>query len=224
MLRTTDHDDAVPVAMERAREDGADLARTARDHDPQGVSPNGSRIQTAMRWKYYIPSHWTSPDDRTSWEDVWLLPEDGRDEGQSCWFTLHALPSAAAGLEREYPDDPEDPLGGSGDSPRFREMNLELLGDRDYLVTPTLDMIARIEDFNLEELLKWTALFIQIQFGDPEPELVRGDRAEFAGSNRMAREIERIEEAIAADVPGDQIMGYRAGDASVEPKRREEDA
>jgi hypothetical protein len=165
-----------------------------------------------MKWKCHIPHEWDSPEQRTQWEDVYLLPEDGRNDGNSYWFTLHALMSQPAGIEGGYPQDPDDPLCGFGGSQLVREMNLRLLGDKDYFITPTLDMVARVDDFDLHELLEWTKLFIRVHFGDPEPELVKGDGDDFAGSNRHAREIGRIGEAFAAGVPEEEIIDYRPRD------------
>lgn len=169
-----------------------------------------------MKWKYYIPHVWESPESRTVWEDVWLLPEDGSNEGKSYWFTLNALTFGAAGIEGEYPEDPNDPFG-SGTSALVREMNLQLLGDKDYFITPLLDMVARVDNFNLHELLEWTRLFIRDHFGDAEPELVPGDYEDFSGSNSQASEIGRINEAFAAGVPEEEIINYRPGDADDPP-------
>lgn len=178
-----------------------------------GAVSDASNKDSTMKWKYYIPHVWESPESRTVWEDVWLLPEDGSNEGKSYWFTLNALTFGAAGIEGEYPEDPDDPLCGFGGSQLVREMNLRLLGDRDYFITPLLDMVARIDDFNMHELLEWTKLFIRDHFGDPEPELVQGDYQDFGGANRHASEIGRINEAFDAGVPEEDIINYRPGDA-----------
>jgi hypothetical protein len=165
--------------------------------------------ELVMKWKYYIPHVWNSPEDRTVWEDVWLLPEDGSNDGKSYWFTLNALCFGAAGIDAEYPHDPDDPFGGFGGSEAVRAMNLQLLGDRDYFITPVLDMVARVEDFNLRELLAWTTVFIKDHFGDPDPELVPGDYEEFGGTNAQVLEIGRITEALESGVPEDQVINYR---------------
>jgi len=165
-----------------------------------------------MKWKYHIPHVWKSPEERALWEDVWLLPEDGSNGGKSYWFTLNALTFGAAGIEGEYPQDPDDPTCGFGGSPLVRELNLRLLGDKDYFVTPTLDMVARIDDFNLRELLEWTKVLIRAHFGDLEPELVEGEIDDFASSNSQAREIGRITEALTAGVPEEEVINYRSGD------------
>jgi hypothetical protein len=166
-----------------------------------------------MKWTYHIPHVWKSPEDRTLWEDVYLLPGDGSNDGGSYWFTLHALTSEAAGIEGEYPRDPDDPLCGFGGSQLAREMNLRLLGDNDSFVTRTLDMVVRVDDFNLHELLAWTAVFVRLHFGDPEPELVKGRPEDFAGSNAHAEEIGRISEALAAGVPEEEVLNYRPGES-----------
>lgn len=168
-----------------------------------------------MKWKYYIPHVWESPEDRTLWEDVWLLPDDGRNGGKSYWFTLNALTFGAAGIDGEYPQDPDDPLVGFGGSKLVKEMNLGLLGDRDYFITPKLDMVARVDNFNLHELLDWTRIFIRDHFSDAEPELVPADYEDFAGTNNQASEIGRINEAFAAGVPEKEIINYRSEDADV---------
>lgn len=170
-----------------------------------------------MKWRYYIPHVWDSPEDRALWEDVYLLPEDGRNDGRSYWFTLNALTFGAAGMDSEYPEDPDDPLGGFGGSTLIREVNLRLLGDRDYLITPSLDMVARVDDFNMQELLEWTKIFIRDHFGDPEPELVQCDYENFAGTNPHASEVGRIKEALATGVPEEEVIDYRPGDTKDPP-------
>jgi hypothetical protein len=161
-----------------------------------------------MKWKYYIPHVWETPDRRTAWEDVWLLPEEGGEDGRSYWFTLNALTFGAAGIEGEYPIDPADPFG-PGTYQRVKEMNLRLLGDRDHFITPALDMVARIDDFDMRELLEWTMVFIKEHFNDPDPVLDEGQFADFAGTNNQAAEIGRITEALEAGVPEDEVIFYR---------------
>jgi hypothetical protein len=151
-----------------------------------------------VRWKYHIPHVWKSPEDRTVWEDVYLMPEDGSMKGKSIWFTLNALTVGAAGLGNDFPDTAEE----------IREFNLRLLGDKDYFITSAPDMIARIEDFNQHELLEWTALFIKVHLGDPDPVLVEGTAEEFAGSNPHASEVGRINEALASGVPEEEVINY----------------
>jgi hypothetical protein len=81
------------------------------------------------------------------------------------------------------------------------------------VITPLLDMVTRVEDFNLPELLDWTQLFIRDHFGDPEPELVKGEYEDFGGTNSHASEIGGINEAFAAGVPEEDVINYRPGDS-----------
>lgn len=132
-----------------------------------------------MKWKYYIPHVWESPEARTIWEDVWLLPDSPPRETRSYWFTLDAL----------GPANSNDPY-----LQEWRQYHEAKLGDRDYLITDVLDLLIPVQDFNLHELLEWTKFFIQVHFDDPEPELVLGTFDEF--SNRQAGEIRRIRETL----------------------------
>ena len=170
-----------------------------------------------MKWKYYIPHVWDSPEDRTMWEDVWLLPEDGSNDGKSYWFTLNALTFTAAGIEGEYPEDPDDPFGfGLGE--RVREVNLRLLGDKDYFITSLLEMVARVDDFNRSELLEWTRVFIRDHLNDADPVLVQGAFEDFSGTNNQAAEIGRITEAVKAGVPEEEILFHHSDlDPDVKP-------
>jgi hypothetical protein len=154
-----------------------------------------------MKWKYYIPHVWDSPEDRTIWEDVYLMPEDGSSIGKSYWFTLNAIGSPPAGL----PDGDEwfEPLD------KTRERNLRHLGDREYLITDVFDMLIRAEDFDQHELLEWARVFIRDQFGDTEPEFVLARFEDFGGTNNHASEIGRIAEAIESGVTEEEVVRYR---------------
>ena len=154
-----------------------------------------------MKWKYYIPHYWESPEDRTTWEDVYLIPEDGGIDDESIWFTLDAIGSPPAGL----------PDGDEWFEPRdkTRERNLRYLGDRDYLITNAPDMLIRAEDFNQRDLIEWTKVFIQDQFGDPDPVLIEGGVDDFSRTNKHSAEIDRVIEALEAGVPEEEIINYR---------------
>jgi hypothetical protein len=60
-----------------------------------------------VRWKYHLPHTWNSPEDRTVWEDVYLMPEDGSMKGKSIWFTLDTLTVGAAGLKMIFRTRPK---------------------------------------------------------------------------------------------------------------------
>lgn len=163
-----------------------------------------------MKWKYWIPHYWESPEDRTIWEDVYLMREGVTSDGKSIWFTLDAISSPPAGL----PDGDqwfEDPK-------KVRERNLRYLGGRDYLITDAPDMLIGAEDFNQRELLEWTKVFIRDHLGDPDPVLIEGSFDDFSGTNKHASEVGRIIEAVEAGVPEEEIINYRQriGDAAPE--------
>ena len=163
-----------------------------------------------MKWKYYIPHYWESPEDRTIWEDVYLMPPDGMSEDKSIWFTLDAISSPPAGL----------PDGDEWFEPRdkTRARNLGYLGDREYLITDAPDMLIRNEDFNLRELLEWTKVFIRDHLGDPEPVLVEGSFDDFSGTNKHASEVGRVIEAFEAGVPEEEIINYRQRTCDAAPE------
>jgi hypothetical protein len=152
-----------------------------------------------MIWKYRIPHVWHSPEERTVWEDVYLIPADGSTQGKSIWFTLNALTVVPAGLGSDLPDSTEE----------IRKFHLRILRDDDFYLTSTEDMVAGTENFNEKELLEWTARFIKARFGDPDPILVAGTEDEFAGSNPHASEVGRITEALESGVPEQDVINYR---------------
>ena len=173
-----------------------------------------------MRWKYYIPHRWESPDDRTTWEDVWLMPLEGGPElqGVSLWFTLDAIlaevpPELQAwldGIEEQLEQNPElrkrlslDEEGvESGESePEPGEATEEGLaeapewrriGELEYRVRPNLDMEIKTEDFNQHELLLWVKVFLVEHIGDPAPTLVEGTYEDFEGTNQQARNLDEL--------------------------------
>lgn len=141
-----------------------------------------------MHWKYYIPHTWESPDERTTWEDVWLMLEEGGADGTdatSLWFTLDA------GKSQEDADEMADEWENSIAESEHGELMGRWLrvGDRELLITPVIDVWIKEEDFDLHELLDWVKRFLTVFFGDPDPVLVEGTFEEFADSNPHARTI-----------------------------------
>lgn len=104
-----------------------------------------------MRWKYCLPHVSSAKDDRTALEDVYLVPEDGSSGDHSYWVTIEGLHSFTGGT---------------------REEKLNQLGDQEFVISDTMDMLVRRNDFSREELLGWTRTFIKARFGDPNPVLV----------------------------------------------------
>jgi hypothetical protein len=141
-----------------------------------------------MNWLYYIPHVWDSPDDRTVWEDVWLLPLVPRpvDTHSSIWLTVDAL----------------GPIPGKKDKDGLEDYytRLRRLDDRDYVIDiPVCNMYVRACNFNLEELLFYAELFILDTFKDPDPHLVPGFFEDFAGTNAHARTIAAITGKLATE-------------------------
>jgi predicted protein tyrosine phosphatase len=112
-----------------------------------------------MQWKYSFPDPWTDPSARVALEDVFLIPPDGRTGPSSYWFTLEGLHSFTGGTHDE---------------------KLERLGNAEFVISDSMDMLIRREDFNRSELLEWTRLFIRHQLSDPEPVLVEASPEESA--------------------------------------------
>ncbi len=132
------------------------------------------------------------------------LPDAGRRQHEGKVHLVHPghTHGWSCGPENDFPDTAEE----------IREFNLRLLQDKDYFITSAPDMIARIEDFTRHELLEWAALFIKVHLGDPEPILVEGTAEEFAGTNRHACEVGRINEAFASGVPEEEVINYHPED------------
>jgi predicted protein tyrosine phosphatase len=105
----------------------------------------------AMQWKYCLPAATPGNEERTALEDLFLLPEDGSSGNQSYWITLEGLQSFTGGT---------------------REEKLERLGDSEYVISDTMDMLVRRDDFSRKELLEWAKVFISARLGDPQPVLV----------------------------------------------------
>lgn len=112
-----------------------------------------------MQWKYSFPDAWTNPAARVALEDVYLIPPEGKAGPSSYWFTLEGLRSFTGGTHDE---------------------KLERLGSADYVINDAMDMLVRRDDFDKQELLEWTRLFIRLQCGDPDPVLVEATTEEHA--------------------------------------------
>ena len=130
-----------------------------------------------MKWIYYIPHEWDSPDDRQVWEDVYLLPDAAPEGTKSLWLTIDAL------------GDVTNPEHGS-DRAEFQSAALEKLGDADWHIDEA-DMIVRATDFDFPELLDWIKVWLHEN--DFEClELQPGPRERFAGSNNHISTIDEL--------------------------------
>jgi hypothetical protein len=127
-----------------------------------------------MNWKYYIPAVW-EPDERQTWEDVWLLPDDETYHGASIWLTIDSLTSAVEYLSEEQIQAPEIQAG-------------------DFHINGT-DMLVGVKDFSREEILDWTKVWLS-ESGLPVAGLVEGKFEEFEGTNDEARAIAQAKEKL----------------------------
>jgi hypothetical protein len=119
-----------------------------------------------MRWKYYIPAVW-KPDERQTWEDVWLLPDDESYQGESVWLTIDSLTSAAEYLTEE-------------------ETRPRLLPKQGEFSINGADMFVGVEDFSKEELLQWVVRWLE-ESGFSDAELIEATFEEFKDTNDEAR-------------------------------------
>jgi len=116
-----------------------------------------------VKWKYFIPHEWES--DRTTWEDVHLLPDDSSYEGEPLWLTVFAL-------------------GGALDDDEYTEMQHMLQG-KQYHIKDT-DMVVAADDFSKAELIEWVGKW----FSDSKiraDEFVEVGFEEFDGMGKQMR-------------------------------------
>jgi hypothetical protein len=130
-----------------------------------------------MKWKYYIPAEWNT-DERHTWEDIWLLPDDEKYREESVWLTVDSLTSAA-----EYQTGEELPM------PRIEEGEFSIDG---------ADMVVGVEDFGKEELLHWVVVWLK-ESGFPDSQLVEATFEEFKNTNDQARAADQAIERARKD-------------------------
>ena len=128
-----------------------------------------------MKWKYYIPHVWHT--ERTTWENVYLLPDSAAYDGRAIWLTVDALGFF------------EDTLGGSEEE-QNRVQAERKLGDREYWIEGT-DMIVRASDFTQAELLSWVRVWLQDN-GLRVTNLVEASAKEFRGRAFHADWVEQL--------------------------------
>jgi hypothetical protein len=127
-----------------------------------------------MKWRYFIPAE-RKPDERPTWEDVWLLPDDKTYHGDSLWLTIDSLTSAVEYLSEEPIQSPEVEAGG-------------------FHISGT-DMLIGVKDFSHEEILNWTKVWLS-ESGFPVTELIEGTFEDFEGTNAEARAIAQAKEKL----------------------------
>lgn len=128
-----------------------------------------------MRWKYWI--HHTWPDERTSWAEAFVRPDDPTYAGQSLWVTIDCLgeppvESPKSTLRERY----DESCNWLGDHP-YRVAESEEMGDADLVVNAL--------DFTKAEFLDWVKVWLRAK-GLPAAELVPAPLEEFEGTNPQA--------------------------------------
>lgn len=126
-----------------------------------------------MKWKYYIPHIWES--ERTTWEDVYLLPDYPGYDGNSIWLTVDAILGLLA--NKDLDDEEKATL-----SERCQQM-----GERQYVIDEA-DMTVKAEDFSKEELLGWVRVWLE-ESGFEVKELVEGTLEDFEDSNEHVKAV-----------------------------------
>jgi len=119
-----------------------------------------------MKWKYYIPAEW-KPDERHTWEDVWLLPGDENYRGESVWLTIDSLTSATEFLDEGHQHSQLQPGEFSIDGG---------------------DMIVGVNDFSKNEFLDWVEVWLR-ESGFVDSELLEASYEDFKDSNPEARAV-----------------------------------
>jgi len=134
-----------------------------------------------MNWRYYIPHDWPE-SGRTTWEDIFILPDDPSYSGEALWLTINCLG--------------EPPGENSGVEPSEWAEAAAMLGDAPYRVSdeadgPGIDMIVRGVDFSEGEFLEWVKEWLRVK-GIAVSELVPAPLEDFAGRLSQADFILRL--------------------------------
>ena len=149
-----------------------------------------------MRWVYYVPHAW-GEEERTVWEDVWLMPESylqlPPEERTSVWLTVDGY---QAEDEELAPDLIEEKTW-------FDEGEFEIFEKQGYIIREEEgDMIVKDRDFSMDELLEWIKIFllettwVKEKYGEFDAvELVEGTFEDFSGTNDDADAISSAKEA-----------------------------
>jgi hypothetical protein len=121
-----------------------------------------------MNWKYHIPHVWD--DERSPWEDFYLLPCDPNYSGESIWLTINVL-------------------GDGSEKGCFRGKEFErfvaLMEGKEYISYGEANMAVRGMAFTKEEFLKWVKVWLTDK-GFEVDELTEAPIEDFAGTNQHA--------------------------------------
>jgi len=127
-----------------------------------------------MKRKYYIPAEW-NPDERHTWEDVWVMPDDENYEGESIWLTVDSLTSAAEYLQEEERPVPQVEIG---------QFSID-----------SADILVGAKDFSKEELLHWVEVWLK-ESGFSVSELIEATFEDLKNTNDEARATAQALEAL----------------------------
>lgn len=138
-----------------------------------------------MKWLYYIPHTWDPPEERTVWEDVWLMPEPMREarDKSSVWLTVDALGN------KPLEDNPEEMEIYRGWLNRLENADYDIDWDQCH-------MIVSADNFNMEEFLEYTKIFLREAFNEDNIELIEGTYEDFEGTNEHAGILQALEKKI----------------------------
>ena len=125
-----------------------------------------------MKWKFYIPSEW-KPNERQTWEDVWVMPTEQNNTGKSIWLTIESLTSA-----REF-----------GDERSFESIAKKLEAQKFYI--DGADVFVNTKDFSRAEIIDWIQTWLQ-ESGFVVSELIEGTFEEFENTNADAIAISEV--------------------------------
>ncbi len=137
-------------------------------------------------WKYCLCHEWLQ--ERVTWEDFLVLPDDPDKDEQALWLTFSTLG-----------DGPESPL--DPDSIAFYERCFKLLDGRKYWVrTPEepplgdADLLINGLDFSKEELVEWIRVWLN-ENGLSVDDLIEAPLSEFRNRSSHADALLGLQEA-----------------------------
>ena len=127
-----------------------------------------------MKWKYFIAHVWH--EERTTWEDIYLMPEDIAPK-QALWLSVNSR------IFLGQPDSKSEKLN------EWTRNILSKLEHQSYVMDTEIDgeMYINLPDFNQSELLEYSKVYLN-DLGFEVSELIEGSYEEFE------KEISRIRE------------------------------
>lgn len=127
-----------------------------------------------MRWKYCIHHEW--PEERTTWAEAFVRPDDPAYTGQSLWVTIDCIGEFPAGTRSASSEEHETLRNWLGDRP-YRVAENGEQGDTDLLVNAT--------DFTQAQFVDWTKVWLNDK-RLAATELISAPMKEFEGTHSHA--------------------------------------